>query len=1145
MLHVYTASAGSGKTFTLVREYLRLALSGSEAYRAIQAVTFTNKATEEMKERILGELHLLAECPLQSHFTDNLTKELRLTVEELQRRSLNLLRAILMDYGRFRISTIDTFFQEILREFTRELGLRGGYRVEIETRTILSAAVRAVVVDLQREDGDATLSRWLTAMSLERISSGHSYDPIKDIYKLALELEREELKELSASGKLPSQTAIKALDRRVAKDVDSYISKLELIAEEVLSVVGECLGGTEPSRGKSGALQPFYKLSSGEARKMIIMAQTKYEPFPKYYQDAEDDIRKIVKKEDLKRCEAALLSSGLTDLFQRYRSHVEEHYTRVSAGIQMRKFLPAYGLIAYIDRKVKDIQADEHSILLADSSSLINKVIQDPMGVPFIFERLGGVLRHYMIDEFQDTSCLQYGNFRPLLEEGLSRGEESLIVGDVKQSIYRWRGSDSGLLSQSLRQDFEKAYRSYTLRHNWRSLPAIVDFNNALYRMLPEVFSCSYEGLIEKLQREKRMSLQEVQGLQDMAGIFRLNYETIDQVVPEQKRREALGAVVVHEYDYKRIHGEEPEEEEPIDSEEVEELKASQTLREQLPEVIADLQRRGYKPSDIAILVRTRAEATFVASILDDAGECGEYEGVSFEVVSNEALAPNKALSVRFVVAVLSYISKPDDRVAVQSVRSMYEIITGMDMAEEAFEELRALRGKGLYDLCEAVIGLYKDVFKPGELPYLIKLLDTAFAYQQDLAKDLGDFVRMWRERSDRMSLEIPRDEHKLTLMTIHKSKGLGFPVVLLPCLYWELLPSTSSYKEQILWCHNPYEEHPRVGMQEHDVAQEHISKVPVRLSPNLLKTSFAGAYIQEAIATSMDALNILYVATTRAKEELHMWVLPSDQASLSKEANNLLGSDSHTGIHKSIMGLLYQQIHMDRGALDSLMRYRPLGIELSSLNLPHKQSSKEEQDVNSTLTIKRIDNYDIEHRIEELKAGLEHFASETNRAFGTQMHLILSRIDTFEDAEAVVERAIVRGELELEKKPLVWERISTMMRNKEATRWFDGSGHHLRERDITEPCAVEGEDSTSVKRYRPDRIVLYPDNSAVVVDYKFGKEDEKYRGQVKSYMTLLRQIGFSPVKGYLWYLSGGSDVEEQDYIVEIDAEVSGGHETI
>ncbi len=1099
-LHIYTASAGSGKTYTIAREYLRLALSKPGNYRHIQAVTFTNKATEEMKARILRELYYISVGQRRDMAKELIEKlneadwkilshqEQELHWEMLQARAKDCLRAMLLDYGSFLVSTIDSFFQEILRSFARDLNLQGGFRLELDSKATLDAAVYALLVEQQYKEHSPIL-RWITNISLSQMRANGKRNLLGQMRGLASELVRDEVKALKP---FPSVEEVERLKVYCDEVIDAFISRATEISEEFFRFFRPALDlGCEFKLRHSGV--SLFKNWLGRK-------------YPKTFSDLKPDalddlldkpqsaLKSSGKTKEIKAAWAILDEQDAKAIIDAYNEHVSDYGAAYICALEINKCIASYGLLSAIEEQVRALQRSDNYILLSDAPSLINKILTDEGGVPFLYERIGTRVKHHMIDEFQDTSLMQYQNFVPLLQESLSSGSEasgqdSIIVGDVKQSIYRFRGSDSRQLArlQSGKEGFP--IKINQLGVNYRSTRAIVNFNNELYSFLPKVFQDYYDQMMDGEPSEEVKAQIEAE-----AQIFIANYEGAKQ----EANKIDEGRVVLHRCRY---------ESDPDESESTEEHKGESqgdtdealSLWTELPKLLQSLRQRGYRPMDICILVRDKKEAALIAQILQHGSE---VLGEPFDFVSDTALALTEAISVAFVISALHYIIKPNDEVQEEELKGLYRQLNyakekNSSLDEEELTFLRHLGRKSLYETIESVIAHYREFFELGELPYLIKLLDTALSYQQDFSKDIADFLEMWGERATDLRLALPEDEHKIRLMTIHKSKGLSAPVVILPFLSGDIKPSGK--KPIILWCHNPFEE--ATG----------LSYVPVKLSSSLVGTPFALDYYRECLKTSLDTLNLLYVATTRAEEEMHIF-LPSDTKK-NKSGEESISNLSH---------LLLSQI--DR--IEPLCTVVPMG-EFDSCDLPAKRLSETTKEIGTEpLRLTSIESYELMGRIAELREGLDHFDPERRRNFGNVMHRILSEVVSIDDVPKAKQMAVDSGDLLPEEEALAVQRLDKLLSEPIARPWFDGSGTVLNERSII---------GVKTGLLRPDRVVLYPDGSAVVVDYKFGQEQEKYKYQILRYARLLEQMGYKPVRAYLWYLSGSDDaLSDEAYVKQV-----------
>lgn len=1212
-LKIYTASAGSGKTYTIAREFIRLALSRAGNYRHIQAVTFTNKATEEMKSRILSQLYSITrigkteqgeqlspkEAGDAQQLADWLIAEINrerqeatprgdrlkpIDLEGLQRRASDCLRALLLDYGNFRISTIDSFFQEVLRTFARDLNLSGSFRLEIESDAIIREAEQAIFVDEQHPEHRQIMA-WLRRIAMDSQQSDEGYDaPKKKLQRLSKELYREEVQillspqrgegqegEVERESHFPSIEAVERLYTLTSTEAKAFETKLCRLAESLTRLLEPAHSmGIKTSRGMLEARLALWlqgdfeeiQEAKGLPSTLVQMLEGNSSIFPQKAQKHAHALVDMPALEEALRSLNALLNEEVKD------------YLTARAILQC---VPALGVLSAIEEKIRSIKKSNNCILLSDAPTLIHKILRENSGVPFLYERLGSRIKHHMIDEFQDTSQMQWSNFEPLLEEALSSGDgvlsqDSIIVGDIKQSIYRFRGSDSRQLadlrdlgngSKDTATNAPPVYnhQTETLATNWRSCPTIVNFNNVLYRYLPTLISDHYHKIFASLGVEPKGDT----GFDPEC--FRDNYKGGEQEVENDK----TGRVVVHWTAPKqRSNGASTEAEGLIDETEVD---TPTGLAEELPELIARLVARGAKLSDITILTRKVKEIEQVAHILQSHPD----PRLRFPFISDEALKPGEALAVQLVVAALHIVIQPQDSYRREVFAAIYnetlrsreqrgeglsqgaetpdeacprepsEAVQWQD-AEQEMELLQRLGRKSLYETVEAVITHFHPLFHTGELPHLIKLLDTALAYQQDLSVDIGDFLSMWQERKEGLHLSLPKGGEKIRLMTIHKSKGLDFPIVLLPYVNWEVMPKSSHFRPSFIWAVPP-----------EAYRTEGIKLLPVEVKKLLAKTHFAPAYCRECVATTLDALNLLYVASTRAEYEMHLWVPEPSKADL-REGQRIIKRVDEEQKHQSkatasvepsstpgavnpvgnigefvvpILSALAEGAEGRGSYFETLkpgeqdLSCRPIDIRCKSEAQPTddcqagepKASEAPPQAGREQVAIHTLVSYPVGERIEELREGLEYFQPERKRHFGTVMHQILSEIETTRDVAQASQRVFDSGDLLPEEIPLASQRLQQLLACQEAKPWFDGSGRILNERSI-----IGGERGV----VRPDRVVLYPDGSAVVVDYKFGKERESYKRQIRHYAYLLRQMGYSPVRPYLWYLSGEDDTEGQ-----------------
>ena len=498
MLTVYRASAGAGKTHKLTGEYLTLLFTGPGAFRRILAVTFTNKATDEMKTRIVDELYNLA-SGRKSDYVELLKSAYSLTEIQVRKQAAQILINILHDYSAFNISTIDRFFQQTMRVFTREIGLQGGYGIEMDQELVLTTAIDNLLSDLEKPESKDLLG-WLLRFAEDKIESGGEWNLRKDIMALSREVFKESYKAFSeAVGRdIEDKKALEDYKNELYGIIRSVEATAKELGERGLAILNKYgLKVTDFKGGSRSPLTLLDRLVQGEMKEpsatFIGLADNLDGCFTKTVSLGTRQIIGCAFEDGLNDCIKGIISLfGNLTAYNTAREIVRYYYT--------------LGILTDVSRQIAAYREEKNVMLIADTTELLSKVIEGS-DAPFIYEKTGTHVDHYMIDEFQDTSGMQWNNFRPLIEESLAHSRDNLIVGDVKQSIYRFRNSDWKLLDGQVQADFSpEVVHEETLKDNWRSCRNIVEFNNALFTTLPGVLQAVYnEALsVSSLSEEQR-----------------------------------------------------------------------------------------------------------------------------------------------------------------------------------------------------------------------------------------------------------------------------------------------------------------------------------------------------------------------------------------------------------------------------------------------------------------------------------------------------------------------------------------------------------------------------------------------------------------------------------------------------------------
>ena len=700
VVKVMKASAGSGKTYRLTREYIDLLLAGDpQRYKHILAVTFTNKATDEMKQRVIEALYEL------SRSDDPRSDEAR------KRLSL-----ILHDYSCFSISTIDRFFQGVLRAFAREIGQYASYRVELDTGAVLQQAVDLLIDGLD-DPANAALLAWLQDYSFELIEAGRSWnvrDPLKAMAELFFKEDfRLKLRAMPASI-LGDKDAIRQFGGVLEAMRSGFEEQMVALGKRALDAMAA--GGRAPEDFKGKSRGPFMVFKKWAAWRRGDAIQVPKEALYESYNGFDSP--------ELAACVDAaftLFGEPMTD----YRSVclVQENLSLLGIYSDIFRFLSAY-------------LQENNVVLLSQSSDLLSRIINDD-DTPFVYEKIGNRFDHLMLDESQDTSLLQWSNFKPLFTNSIAQGQANLIVGDVKQSIYRWRGSDWHLLGEQIARDLGPANIAETnLEENWRSGQEIIGFNNSVFsRVAKAIADDAPAGVAAQVARLYGDCVQQVPEKRAMAPAGRVKLSFLE---PEGWQEAALSRMLAD---------------------------------------IRELVAAGYRHRDITVLVRTNVDGATVSNCLIAAG---------IGVVTEDSLLIGASPCIGAVVALLHAMVDPDDPVN----RLLVE--------ESEMPDIDSFRGS-LYEVCEGLIAGRPDP-QPTDVPFIHAFLDQVLAYQDKYGSSLRGFVKWWDEAGCKKSICAPDGQDAVRVMTIHKSKGLSLEAVIIPFVNESFL-TTSSWHIPTLWC--------------------------------------------------------------------------------------------------------------------------------------------------------------------------------------------------------------------------------------------------------------------------------------------------------------------------------------------------------
>ena len=841
-LLVYKASAGSGKTFTLAVEYIKHLIINPRAYRQILAVTFTNKATAEMKERILTQLYgIWKGAPSSEAYLERIKNYKlkikgeggdRLTDGEIRQRAGMALQYMLHDYSRFRVETIDSFFQSVMRNLARELELSPNLNIELNNSEVLSDAVDSLIEKLTPT---SPVLAWLLDYIDERIRDDKRWNVSNEVKSFGRNIFDESYIERGEKLRqcLRTPNTLK-LYRDVLRDMETEaLEQMKSFYDQFEGELeGHALTPEDLKGGARGIGSYFRKLRDGRLSDKDVLNATLQNSLA----DAKNWATKTSSRKDDIIC---LAKTSLIPLLQEAeRMRPQRNRTLNSCRLSLQH-LNKLQLLNHIDEEVRTLNREHNRFLLSDTNALLHKLVREGDS-SFVFEKIGANIRNVMIDEFQDTSRMQWDNFRLLLLEGLSQGADSLIVGDVKQSIYRWRNGDWGILNSLGNKELNLnsfPVRVETLKTNRRSETNIIRFNN-------QVFTAAIDYL-------NALHLNELK--EDCLPLKRA-YADVVQESPKST-----------EYGYVKATFLEPDDEHNY---------TEQTLLA-LGEEVQRLLEEGVTLNDITILVRKNKNIPPIADYFD--------KELHLSVVSDEAFRLDASLAICMLMDALRCLSNPENKIAEAALMENYKLqmtndeqsgfIIATPLPETFTSRRETLRLMPLYELLEELFSIFGMSRIEKQDAYLFSFFDAVTEYLQSNSSELASFIRYWDETL--CSKTIPSGEmNGIRILSIHKSKGLEYHTVLLPFCDWKLENETNN---QLVWCAPPEEPY------------NAISLVPVNYSTTMAESIYRQDYLHERLQLWVDNLNLLYVAFTRAGKNLILWSRKEQKGTMSELLANTL----------------------------------------------------------------------------------------------------------------------------------------------------------------------------------------------------------------------------------------------------------------
>lgn len=1038
---IYDASAGSGKTYALVKEYLKIILVAkkNDAYRNILAITFTNKAVHEMKSRIVGSLSEFAKENPSDKAQDlmqHLAIETQLSIIQIKTKSQQIIKHIIHNYAAFDISTIDKFTHRVIRAFAHDLDLQINFEVTLDTENLLIEAVDAIIAQAGE---DETLTKLLIDFTMEKTDDDKSWDISREILetgRLVLnENNRNEINHFQDK----TITEFVEIKNKLAEACKVLETENAELAESALQLIEK--NGID-TKSFSGSYFPKHLQSIQEG---------KFNPKNKTYHEQEDIKINKTAKDD------ALIESIIPKLLE-ILSAIYKKFEKRDFYKAFLKNITPLSLLNTVSNELVKIQKEQNLLPIAEFNALIHKEIQN-QPAPFIYERLGERYRHFFIDEFQDTSEMQWQNLIPLIDNATSsefEGEKGtlMIVGDPKQSIYRWRGgkAEQFIALSKYHNPFNNPEKVLEhLEKNYRSYSQIIEFNNDFFQMLSNEFeNLDYKDLYANKSRQKIN--EKIGGYVNIS--FLPKTETVDD---EDDDQEELNKT---------------------------DLYVRATLK-----TILDVRQKGFKYSDIAVLIRHNKNGTAIANFLIEQG---------IPILSSESLLIKNATEVRFIIYLLKYLKNSFDLEAkahflhyvaykIQDKLPIHDFIAqGMEQKKESeFENwltnfdislsFQDIRKKSLYESVEVIVSKFLAPFSSAGSAYVQYFLDIVLERDVRNQAGIADFLDYWDKSSAKFKIPSPEGSDAVQIMTIHKSKGLEFPVVIFPFAE----ENYSLQKKDKLWL---------------DLEDEKFNLPKALIDNSKAVEGFGEAakatYIEKSQEQLLDNINVLYVALTRAEEQLY---IISNLFKPNKEGNY------PNNMATFFVNFLMQNANFD----ESVLEYHFGDPQKLS---PEREKQNEFKAIPLVSEILNPKYIKIAQRESVMWGTYQQEAIE----YGNVVHEILSYVKTKNDIDLAIIKAIERGLINLNQKEIVSKTIDEIVNHSELSDYFEAGNEVLNEQTIIQK---EG------KTIKPDRMVLNKNKDVLLLDYKTGTHNPKHQLQIENYQKAIELMGYKVVKKALIFI--------------------------
>ena len=1003
-----------------------------------------------MKARIMQYIDDFAKGKF-NELANEIKQTLGINDQELIKKSLDVQSAILHHYSQFAISTIDAFFQKVIRSFTREAGLLGNFRLEVDNDLVLGEVIGELMDELGTNE---QLTDWVVQFSKERLLEGENWNITDALLSFSKEIFTEQFKLKEESILKPFENNINPYGETVTilkSEIDQFFRFMKGQATLALRLLDD---------NSITAYDFNYKDDGTPYKYFAQFAVEEYQEAKTRVLGPMDDAKMWPAKKSLNYTKLVQLAENqLIPILREMVEYDRKNYIIVNSARLVLKNFYSFGLLADITRKLKQYKEENNLMLLSDAPKFLNGVINNS-DTPFIYEKVGSFFKNYLIDEFQDTSAYQWKNFLPLLKDSLDQAQSNLVVGDVKQSIYRWRGGDLQLLQSGVEIEIGKEMTQVIpLDTNYRSAENLVNFNNTLFQTAASIMSAVLEQpLPEEVFSDVAQQSVKFPG----KGHVRVNF--IEKGYDEEGSWEDLAM-------------------------------------QRLPGILEELQSCGAALKDIAILVRKNDEGQRIANYLLQYKNSPEAKpNFSYDVVSNESLRLDTASSVNLLLSALRYLDNPRD--AVVRGELAFEVSKGTDLEhifykagrndlesilpEEFLNFSTWLNKLSIFELTEELIRIFNLGINSKELAYLQAFQDVILEFAAQEKNDVAAFLTWWGNNRNKKSIQVAGTVNAINILTIHKSKGLQFKYVIIPFCTWKLNHDIPP----LLWTSSSEKPFDKLGY------------LAVKYSSSLERSLFKHDYEEEVVKANLDNLNLLYVALTRAEEGLFVSAPKPKEKNLEKKKD---------GGSLGTAGELVYQIMTSPEVFGS--EYNPLTLQFDRGKIEKLSSSKKEDELNPT-SLTQYASYDWRQKLIIKKQGAEFFLNEVSskRAkinYGIVLHSMLSRLHYASDVKDLLAELHIQNELTEDESSVLEVELDKMMKHPVIGKWFTKEWEVRNEAGILLPGR---------RQNRIDRILIGAKRT-VIIDYKTGPKKSADRKQVEEYAVVLSQMGYTNVEAYLLYL--------------------------